>query len=187
MKLEINARRLPRLQTFGMLAVVLLFSLIIGGYFIAVQHSQKAQQLKSLEEELLAQQEALMVAELDATVSYLQYMRTQTEQVLKAESKVYVDQAIIVAKGIYQQMQGKLPDVEIKGLIREALRDIRFFDGRGYLFIDTLSGQCILLPTAPQLEGTSLLNNKDDTGHFIMHGLIDAVQNNEQRGFSRYR
>lgn len=187
MNFEINARRLPGLQTMGMLAVVLLISLIVSGYFLFALQSQKKQQLQSLEEEVLGQQEALLASELDATTSYIQYMRTRTEQVLKDQSKVFVDQAIQVAESIYTQSKGSLPDAQIQRLIRESLRHVRFFDGRGYLFIDDLDGMCILLPTAPQLEGKSLFDNRDDTGHFIMRGLIDAVQNPQQFGFSRYR
>lgn len=187
MNFEINARRLPGLQTIGMLAVVLFISLIVSGYFLFALQSQKQQQLQSLEQEVLGQQEALLTSELDATISYIQYMRTRTEQVLKDQSKVFVDQAINVARSIYQQSKDKLPDAEIKQLIRESLRQVRFFDGRGYLFIDDTDGMCVLLPTAPQLEGKSLFDNRDDTGHYIMRGLIDAVQSPQQYGFSRYR
>lgn len=187
MNLEINARRLPGLQTVGMLTVVLLISLIVSGYFLFALQKQKQQQLEGLEQEILEQQEELLVSELEATVSYIQYMRTRTEQVLKDQSKVFVDQAVTVAEAIYEQSKGKLPDAEIKKLIQESLREVRFFDGRGYLFIDDLDGMCILLPTAPHLEGSSLLDNRDDTGHYIMRGLIDAVKNPQQFGFSRYR
>lgn len=187
MSFEINARRLPGLQAVGMLVVVLVISLIISSYFLYTLNNQKVQQLESLEREVLEQQEVLLLTELEATVSYIQYMRTQTEQVLKEQSKSYVDQAIAVANAIYTQSHTVLPDVEVRELIQEALRPVRFFDGRGYLFIDDLEGRCILLPTAPHLEGKSLYDNQDDTGHYIMRGLIDAVQNSQQFGYSRYR
>lgn len=187
MSFEINARRLPGLQAVGMLVVVLVISLIISSYFLYTLNNQKVQQLESLEREVLEQQEVLLLTELEATVSYIQYMRTQTEQVLKEQSKSHVDQAIAVANAIYTQSHTVLPDVEVRELIQEALRPVRFFDGRGYLFIDDLEGRCILLPTAPHLEGKSLYDNQDDTGHYIMRGLIDAVQNSQQFGYSRYR
>jgi diguanylate cyclase (GGDEF)-like protein/PAS domain S-box-containing protein len=75
----------------------------------------------------------------------------------------------------------------VKQLIIEALRPVRFFEGRGYYFIDDMQGKFILLPTAPQLEGKTLLNNQDDTGHFIMRGLIDAAAKPQGEGFSSYR
>lgn len=187
MKLKVNAQSLPKLQMVGMVGLVLLFTLLLGGYFLYEQSQHRDFQLETLKKEILLQQEALLESELNASVSYTHYMRTRTEEILKRESKVHVDQAIAIAQSIYDQQKGRIPNSEIKALIREALRDIRFFAGRGYLFIDDLDGLCILLPTAPHIEGRSLLNNKDDTGHYIMRGLIEAVSNPEQAGFSRYR
>ncbi|WP_417595634.1 cache domain-containing protein [Oceanospirillum sp.] len=188
MKFELKARRLPALQTIGMLAVVFIFGLIVSSYFFYALGNQKQQQLDRLEQKVLQQQEGLLLSELDATASYIQYMRTRTEQVLRAQSKVFVDQAVAVAESIYAESKDRLSDTEIKTLIRESLRNVRFFEGRGYLFIDDLEGMCVLLPTAPHLEGSSLYDNRDDTGHYIMRGLIDAVSNNaQQSGFSRYR
>ena len=187
MKIEINARRLPGLQMLGMLLVALLFSLIVSGYFLYTLNTQKQQQLAGLEQEVLAQQEALLNSELDATINYIEYMRAKTELLLQDESRLHVEQAISIAKSIYQESKGRMPEEQIQVLIREALRDVRFFDGRGYLFIDDMDGNCILLPTAPHLEGGSLIDNRDDTGHYIMRGLIQAVQNPQKSGFSRYR
>lgn len=187
MSFKVDANSFPRLQMIGMVATVLLFTLVLGGYFLWTQHQQREQQLLTLEQEILSQQEALLASELDATVSYARYMRTQTEQVLKRRARSQVDQAIIIANSLYQQHKDRLAEDEIKQLVREALRDVRFFDGRGYLFIDDMDGLCILLPTAPHIEGKSLYDNRDDTGHYIMRGLIDAVSNPDKSGFSRYR
>lgn len=187
MSFKVDANSFPRLQMIGMVATVLLFTLVLGSYFLWAQQQQREQQLLTLEQEILSQQEALLESELQASISYVHYMRTQTESVLKREAKSQVDQAITLANSIYEQQKGKLSEDEIKQLIREALRDIRFFDGRGYLFIDDMDGLCILLPTAPHIEGKSLYDNQDDTGHYIMRGLIDAVKNPDESGYSRYR
>lgn len=187
MKTRIDARTLPRLQMIGMVCTVLFFSVVLGSYFLIEQKKQKERQLATLESEILAQQEALLASELEASISYIRYMRTRTEDVLKNESKHQVDQAWSFAQAIYAQQQGHMPDSEIRTLIVEALRKQRFFEGRGYIFIDDIQGLCILLPTAPHIEGKSLYDNQDDTGHYIMQGLIDAVSHPGKAGFSRYR
>lgn len=187
MKTRIDARTLPRLQMIGMVCTVLFFSVVLGSYFLIEQKKQKERQLATLESEILAQQEALLASELEASISYIRYMRTRTEDVLKNESKHQVDQAWSFAQAIYAQQQGHMPDSEIRTLIVEALRKQRFFEGRGYIFIDDIQGLCILLPTAPHIEGKSLYDNQDDTGHYIMRGLIDAVSHPGKAGFSRYR
>jgi len=95
--------------------------------------------------------------------------------------------ALQTAQGIYDKEHGRRPEAEVKRLIIEALRPQRFFDGRGYFFVDDQRGTCILLPIAPALEGTSLWDNRDDRGHYIMRGLIDAARSNTAGGLSRYR
>ena len=95
-------------------------------------------------------------------------MRSQTESVLRANLHRQVDQAYQIADAIYRQQKGKRPDREIQRLIVEALRPLRFFDGRGYFFVDDLDGNCILLPIRPELEGRSLQGNRDDRGAPIM-------------------
>lgn len=184
---RIDAQSLPRLQMIGMVCIVFLFTIILGGYFLLELKKQKERQLDTLETEILSQQEALLESELEASINYVRYMRTRTEDVLRQASKDQVDQAWGFANAIYQQQKGRLSDEEIKVLIRESLRTQRFFDGRGYIFIDDIEGLCILLPTAPHIEGRSLYDNRDDTGHYIMRGLIEAVSHPEQSGFSRYR
>ena len=42
----------------------------------------------------------------------------------------------------------------------------------------------MLLPTAPQLEGTSLWDNRDPTGHYIMRGLVAVTKMFSRRVFS---
>ena len=76
-----------------------------------------------------------------------------------------VDQAYAVAEALYTQAVDSGQPERAPQLITEALRNVRFFGGRGYLFIDDMDGNCVLLPTSPQLEGQSLLDNRDDSGH----------------------
>jgi signal transduction histidine kinase len=98
-----------------------------------------------------------------------------------------VDSAMQMVEAVYARESGKRPPAEVQKLIIEALRPMRFYNGRGYYFIDDMAGQFILLPTAPRLEGKNGIENRDDTGHYIMKGLIDAARKPQGEGFSRYR
>ncbi|HJW02863.1 MAG TPA: cache domain-containing protein [Azospira sp.] len=183
----INEKTLPRLQLFGMLALVLLFSLGLGVHF-TLQHMRDFQAgLDKLEGETLHQQQGQLEAEVASARNYLNFVRSRTESVLKTTLRQQVDQAMQMAEGIYRREKGRLPEAEIKRLIVEALRPVRFFDGRGYFFIDDTQGNCVLLPIDPEREGTSLLDNRDDTGHYVMRGLMEAASNDAGAGFSRYR
>ncbi len=185
--ISINEQSLPRIQRWGMLALALVLTLVLGGYFTL--HHMQARQAASTEMEqiLLHQQEILLKTQALEVASYLDHVRSRTEAVLQAQIRDQVGQALEVLHALYQQHRNTMPAAQLRRMLVETLRPVRFLGGRGYYFIDDLQGNCVLLPTAPEREGTSLLDNRDDQGHYIMRGLIEAVQNPEGAGFSRYR
>ncbi|OJX68119.1 cache domain-containing protein [Magnetospirillum sp. 64-120] len=129
---------------------------------------------------------AVLQYETTSAHRHLSVVRSQAEVVLKERVRQRVDEAHDVAQAIYTQAAGKLGDQELRQVIRESLRPQRFFQGRGYYFIDDMDGKCVLLPTVPRLEGTSLIDNRDDAGRYIMRELIRAVSNPENAGYVRY-
>lgn len=129
---------------------------------------------------------ALLRHETESAQRHLSVVRGQAEEVLKERVRQRVDEAADMAQAVYDQAVGKVGDQELRRMIRESLRPQRFFQGRGYYFIDDMNGNCVLLPTATRLEGTSLIDNRDDAGRYIMRELIRAVSNSERAGYVRY-
>jgi diguanylate cyclase (GGDEF)-like protein/PAS domain S-box-containing protein len=190
MPLIIDSKTLPRYQARAFIGTVLVLTLLLSAFFVITAWQNGHERLH--QQRLLLQQksEEVLRREVDATLDYIHFTRQQTEAVLRDNIRAQVRQAMQLAESIYRmaiELHGDNAKEQVGQLIREALRDLRFFDGRGYIFIDTLEGESVLLPINPDIEGTSLLDNRDDTGHYIMRGLIEAVQNPEQAGFSRYR
>lgn len=189
MPLKINAKTLPRYQTSALVGTVCLLVLLITAFFTHNAYESGQARLDQQRAELEQINRQTLRQQLNSTLDYIQFSRERTESLLKERVRTVTGEALTLTRSIYnQQMARGNTDLDsIKVLIREALRDLRFFGGRGYVFIDTLDGQCVLLPTSPGIEGRSLLDNQDDTGHFIMRGLIEAVSNPSGAGFSQYR
>jgi len=187
MALSINPKSLPRYQTLGMLGIVLILVVCIVGFFMARGFFDEERRIALLEQRIVANQQQRLRNELAAVQDFIRYMGERAEQVLIDDARSQVDQAFQVAESLYNQHRDSLPEAELKALIRETLRDVRFFGGRGYLFIDDMAGNCILLPTAPHLEGSSLYDNRDDTGRYIMRSLINSVSGPTGEGYTRYR
>ncbi|PSL11688.1 PAS domain S-box-containing protein/diguanylate cyclase (GGDEF)-like protein [Marinobacterium halophilum] len=189
MPLTINADTLPRYQTRAILGMVCILMLVVSAFFISTTYNAGYERIQQQWHEFEVRNQQKLRNEVDATLHYLNFTRQQTEQVLKQQIKSEVQQAVTLVRSMYAIESVRHADdpEAVASLIRESLRDLRFFDGRGYIFIDTLEGKCVLLPTQPETEGQSLLDNRDDTGHFIMQGLIDAVQNPNSNGYSAYR
>ncbi|NMG34544.1 EAL domain-containing protein [Azoarcus sp. TTM-91] len=184
---RLNERSLPHLLTAGMLCLVVAMAGTIGILSILHDSRELETRLASQEEETLAAHEAHLRDELAALANYLEFQRASREEKAKTALREHVDQVTDMVERLYAREKDRLPPDRLRALIVEALRPMRFLHGRGYYFIDDLQGNCVLLPTDPAREGSSLWNNRDDTGRYIMRGLVDATKNPEGRGYSRYR
>ncbi len=187
MRLSANETTMPRLHMIGTLALVLLVTLALAAFYSwRNTHEQNAsfQRMASL---ITTQQHQRLQAEMQSAMGYMEFLRKRTEEVLRRSLVEQVDAAYAVAQTIYERESPHRPEAEVRSLIVEALRHIRFFDGRGYIFIDSMQGEFILLPTAPEMEGRPGINNRDDTGAYIMQGLINAAYLPQGQSFFHYR
>jgi len=187
MRLIANEKSIPRIHLIGTLLIVLMLTVGLGGYNLW-QSKQSAQSLFERMEQTLTQHvEAILKAEMHNAITTIDYIRNETEAVLRTNIIQQVDNAYQIAEAIHSRESALRPATEVREMIIETLRPVRFYDGRGYYFIDDMNGQFILLPTSPELEGKIIIDNQDDTGHFIMRGLIDAARLPRGESFSHYR
>jgi len=187
LQLVANQKTIPRIHLVGTLLIVLLLTFALAGFYSWQNRHDANLSLARIEQALNEQTEARLKAEMRNAITAIEVTRKRTETVLRESITLQVDNAIQIAEAIHQRESLRRPAAEVKKLIIEALRPVRFYNGRGYFFIDDMNGQFILLPTAPQLEGITNLDNQDDTGHYIMRGLIEAARKPRGEGFSRYR
>jgi signal transduction histidine kinase len=182
-----NEKTIPRVHLIGTLLIVVVLALGLGGLFSWKYISKAHDSLQRIEQLARQQTFARLQSEMDTAVNTVAFTRQRTEDVLRSQLVSKVDATMQIVEALHARESMRRSPQEVKQLIIEALRPVRFFDGRGYFFIDDMQGQFILLPTAPRLEGTTNLENRDDTGHYIMRGLIDAARKPQGEGFSRYR
>ena len=187
MRLVANESTVPRLHLIGTLAIVISLTLGLGAFFSWRSVVDQRASLARMAQTATGQQQARLAAEMSSALSYLEFSRSRTEAVLRSGLIGQVDTAMQIVEAIYEKESPRRSQEDVKQLIIEALRPVRFFEGRGYYFIDDSQGKFILLPIAPQLEGNTLIDNRDDTGHHTMRGLIEAAGKPRGEGFSRYR
>jgi diguanylate cyclase (GGDEF)-like protein/PAS domain S-box-containing protein len=182
-----NERSIPRLHLAGTLVIVITLTLSLGAFFLWRSSTEQQAALQRIAASVNAQQESRLLTEMESAASYIEFTRQRTQDVLKRSLRDQVDTAMQITQSMYQREIRHSPPEEVQRSIIEALRSVRFYDGRGYYFIDDLNGQFILLPTAPKLEGTTNLDNRDDKGQYIMRGLIEAAQKPDGQGYASYR
>lgn len=187
MQLIANEKTLPRIHLIGTLLIVLLLTIALAGFYSWQSQRDAQSSFARIEQALNTQSEARLKAEMSNALQVIEFTRNRSEFLLRQSIKQQLESAYQIANAIYARESGRRPAGEVRKLIVETLRPVRFYDGRGYFFIDDIKGNVVLLPTSPQLEGKNILDNQDDTGNFIMQGLIAAAKQPSGEGFSRYR
>ncbi|MFH1981403.1 MAG: cache domain-containing protein [Pseudomonadota bacterium] len=140
---------------------------------------------KSLKEEYEYAQKTMLKQEVNNVVNYIDYMKDQTERRLKSELKNRVNEALDIARNIYQENIDSKPLSEIEKMVKDALRPIRFLEGRGYYFAFSVDGIETLFADRPEMEGKNMLPVQGAKGEFVVKDMIDLVKK-QGEGFYQY-
>ena len=111
-----------------------------------------------------------------SVIDYSDYRSQETESVLRDELLSRTYEAYALMNNIYENNKDTKSREEITEIIKDALREIRFNDGRGYFFVDTLEGDVILYPVYPDDEGKNLIDLQDENGNSVIKDEIELVQ-----------
>ena len=144
---------------------------IQGEYFTFKLESE------SIRTEYLQSQKLIIKTEVTSVVKKINTMREQAELKFEFVLKERVNEAFKIAKNIYEQNVDSKDLHEIKKMIKDVLRPIRFFDGRGYYFAVSMDGVEQLYPISPEFEGKNLINLQDSKGNFVIQDEIKKVKN----------
>lgn len=138
-----------------------------------------------LKNDYLALQRNTIKKEVNSLIELIKFKVSTSEKVLKDEIKSQVEQAVNIATSIYQKYSPKLGENKAKNIVKDALRQIRFNDGRGYLFAINIDGTEELFADKPELEGKKLTGTRDLEGRYVVLDMIKIAQEKGE-GFYRY-
>ncbi|WP_456419158.1 EAL domain-containing protein [Thermovibrio sp.] len=169
--------------------VLTLFTLV--GLFILVVFFYlfyKTELNDAIYTSVLSETKSKLQNTVSSYIKMLEKEKELSEERHKNEIKEEVRNAWAVANSIYNFCKKRrCRDETIKLLIKNALKSYRFFDGMGYVFIDTVKGKVVLNPAFPEIEGRSLWNWKDTYGKFVHRSFERVVlYSPEGEGFVSY-
>ncbi|MBP9612185.1 MAG: cache domain-containing protein [Sulfurospirillum sp.] len=171
------------------LLVTLLFSAFViislTALYVKTQHDIFIQNSQEIHTKVLDNYKRELKNRVELIEQQIQYKKASTEVRLKESIKSRVYEAHAIAESIYANNVGKIDDSAIQKLIVETLRNIRFNQGRGYYFIDTLEGDCVLFPTRSSEEGKNILHYQDIKGKEVVKEII-TIAKEQKEGFSAY-
>lgn len=171
------------LYCMGLLLFAFLLMGITYSYFEIKDFEKEAALTK---ERFLESQKNLIKNETEKAVDLIKLSRTIAEENHQNLIREKVEIAWNIANNIYEINKNNLPKDQIKKLITDALRPLRFFNDRGYIFIVSLDGVEELFPVSPEFEGKNLLKLKDAKGNYAIQDEIKLIKKQKEGFITNY-
>ncbi len=166
-----------------------LFVLGITIFILAISFFDNKEKFEKDKEkirlEYTAKNEQIIKEKVYEVYNYIKREQEETELELKKTLQEAIDTAYNIADNIYKNNPNKSSD-EVKKLIVDALRNIRFNSGRGYYFIYENSGKNILLPHNIELEGKDFWNHQDAKGSYIIKDMTTLLSKSNEAFYEWY-
>ncbi len=167
----------------------MIFVIIITAIFLAIHYSETKRTFENekanIQKEYSKKNKALIKQRVSEVYDFIKREQEQTETQLKKSLNEAVDNAYAIASTIYSKNKDK--DIKtVKKLIIDALRNIRFLDGRGYYFVYENSGKNLLLPHNPELEGKDFWEHQDAKGSYIIKDMTSLLSKKDKTFYEWY-
>ncbi|MBT8363462.1 MAG: cache domain-containing protein [Deltaproteobacteria bacterium] len=170
---------------YSMVILAVISVALVGYFWIMNEYERFKQEEVSLREEYVDAQKSLIKNETDEVIDYAEFKISQAETRLKQIIKNRTNEAYDIAINLYNQHQATRNPDELKKIIKDALRPIRYNKQRGYYFVTRLDGVEILFADRPEMEGLNLIAMRDTQGKFVIRDMIAIIRESGE-GFYRY-
>ena len=181
-----NEKQLLNIIKFTPPIVIITISIIITFLlYLEKQHELKKERI-SIENQYIKENKELVTKEVENLYNFIIKTQETTEEKLKKSIKERVNEANKIANRIYDENKDTKSKDEIIKMIKDALVDIRFNDGRGYIFIYTFDYECILLPINRKNEGASVRDFQDSNGMFLGREIVNSLQHKDEAFLTWY-
>lgn len=174
---EVTDKKLLNLITYAPATIVGAFTLLWVLLAITDVLLSSEQKLQAFRDEYQQRENTILTKQVDYVAQQVKYARERTELQLETTIKQRIYEAHSIATRLYESNK-HLPEPKVTQLITDALRDIRFNNGRGYFFIYKTDGLNVMHPLLPRVEGTSLWDFKDVRGSYIVREMGEQVKQN---------
>jgi len=175
-----QGNRISRIILLGFVSITVISIILVGFFWIYNILEIFQNNIRAEKTDFVYHQKILIQNEVESVIDYIEYTRSKAEINLKANIRDRLYEAYAIAMNIYNENSGKRSNTEIQKMIKDALRAIRFNDGRGYYFAVNLNGMVELDPDLPNLEGKNMINLKDEKGNLVIRNKIDIVKEHDE-------
>ena len=178
-------KSISRLMFIGMFFFSAISTASVGLIWVVQEYDQFKKDSDKLRNEYVEGQKRLLKKEVLRAVEHVEYRIKQTEIRLEDSIKNRVYESYEIASNLYNRFHKSKSKSELKQMIIEALRNVRFNRGRGYYFAADFNAVIQLFGDHPELEGQDLSDMQDSQGKYVIRDLIKMVKNSKE-GFYQY-
>lgn len=163
--------------------IVITFFVILFFYFENKRTFNEEK--KEIEQNYILENKELIKEEVNKVYNFIKHLQETTEDELKKNVKSRVYEAHAIATNIYNKYKNTKTNEEILQLIKVALSNIRFNNGRGYYFMDDIYGNKIFHPVDTSIEGKNFLHYSDAKGYKLFETIVQTIKDKTER-FDEY-
>lgn len=172
------------LRLFGAVAAVLA---VLYGIWIYTEISNFERAAERVREDMLRERKGLLQDMVQQTVRTIDYQRRLGEDRVQALLRQRIDNAVAMAQNLWGTYADRLPRPQVEEIIREALRTLRYDEGRGYLFAFDGDLTARLMADRATYEGRSMAEVKDADGKRFMVEMKALADAADGEAFHTYR
>jgi two-component system, NtrC family, sensor kinase len=164
---------------------ILILSLIITLFFYFENKKTFLKEKEDIKNNYILENKNLIKEEVNRVYNFILKLQNSTEIELKNSIKSKVYEAHTIANSIYNKYKNQKSKEEIFELIKTALEDIRYNDGRGYFFIVDNKAVSLLQPSIKEFENKNLFEYADKKGYKFMQTIVKTIEEKTER-FDQY-
>ena len=159
--------------------LVFIMFVVVLYFWIKREYSNLRSEISGIQRNYIESQKENIKRETEKAVSYINFNIQQTESNIRSSLKNRVDVAADIALNIYNENNDTKTVTEIKSLIIDALRPIRFETTDSRYFIGNLSGKIDLLP---EYERKKSHHGQNEIGNMVIQDILNVIRV-EKKGF----
>jgi PAS domain S-box-containing protein len=176
-----DAKR-PSIVNVAHLIVVLVITIFATSLILLLLQSNNSEQKNlaiTMRKNHVAIQKHITRREVERIIHSIRERRefNRNQAITIAKQRVY--QAHDMAEGIYNSFQSKASATDIQEMILSSLRTIRFDNGNGYYFVESLDGN-ILVAGRPEIEGKHYADLSSTDEQQVMQKFIELARENKE-------
>lgn len=174
-----------KMNLLGSLAIIVVLTATLGGFWIYAVHRSFQAQAEDLKSEFFRMRRELMHAQIEKLVEYIDFEKKRTDRRIREMLRQRVLEGYAIAMDTYRESRETKTEEDIRRLIIDRLKGIRFDNGRGYYFATTGVDAPELIADQAELAGPDIASAPGLTRETTVTDMIGFVTGKEE-GFYRY-